>query len=185
MQGQAGKPQGQLNPIYSVNGQTLCEQSTKLICNRGSWSLLCRRSELPPLCLSPSLTAAMLPGRSYKAAVGFRHSTFVPTRPYVCLFAASATRLERRRHTAAKPLTSICCLAETTIDQHHNDSKTESSSDDRKKRRKPVQGPTVIAQSAAAASAGPLPEVLSATFPATFPTLSAARRGKNRAEQDA
>jgi hypothetical protein len=35
-----------------------------------------------------------------------------------------------------------------------------------------------VAQSRAAAAAGKLPDVLAATFPETFPTLSAARRGK-------
>jgi hypothetical protein len=38
--------------------------------------------------------------------------------------------------------------------------------------------PTTVAQSGPAAAEGKLPEVLSATFPETCPTLSAARRGK-------
>jgi hypothetical protein len=39
--------------------------------------------------------------------------------------------------------------------------------------------PTTVAQSGPAATEGKLPDVLSATFPETFPTLSAARRGKH------
>lgn len=51
---------------------------------------------------------------------------------------------------------------------------------DRKPKRKPQAAaaqPTKVLQAAAAASTGPLPEVLAATFPETFATLSAARRG--------
>jgi hypothetical protein len=49
---------------------------------------------------------------------------------------------------------------------------------DKKPKRKPSapQSSTVMFEGAAAA-AGPLPDVLAATFPQMFPTLSAARRG--------
>lgn len=46
----------------------------------------------------------------------------------------------------------------------------------KKPSRKPQQ--TALLQEGPAAEAGPLPVVLAATFPDTFPTLSAARRGE-------
>lgn len=49
---------------------------------------------------------------------------------------------------------------------------------DRKPKRKPAPQQTTTRQAGAAAAAGPLPDVLAATFPETFPTLSAARRGE-------
>lgn len=47
----------------------------------------------------------------------------------------------------------------------------------RKESRKPAPGPTTVVATAPAAASGVLPEVLAATWPDAFPTLSAARRG--------
>lgn len=99
----------------------------------------------------------------------------------------------------------LCCTAETSSqsvpelasDPEHKHSQTDTTSQEHSARsgdkrstggdrRKSSSGsrpaaaasPTAVALSGAAAAAGKLPEVLSATFPETFPTLSAARRGK-------
>eukprot|EP00775_Hariotina_reticulata_P011546 gene11546-11689_t len=58
------------------------------------------------------------------------------------------------------------------------DPKKRQQYDSGQDRRKPRNAttPTTLLQSAKAATAGNLPEVLAATFPDTFPTLSAARR---------
>lgn len=53
-----------------------------------------------------------------------------------------------------------------------------SSSDRKPKRKSNRQQPATVLESGVAASAGALPDVLSATWPAKFPTLSAARRGE-------
>jgi hypothetical protein len=61
------------------------------------------------------------------------------------------------------------------------DSRAEIEQSDRKPKRKPsTPQSTTVLQTGTAVTSGPLPEVLSASLPETFPTLSAARRGKRR-----
>lgn len=69
-------------------------------------------------------------------------------------------------------------LTETAADVSLSDTSNSFKSGERRKSAKKASaGPVVVAQAAGAAIAGPLPDVLAATFPVTFPTLSAARRG--------
>jgi len=63
------------------------------------------------------------------------------------------------------------------VDPSKQDGATDKIAD-RKPKRKPAPQQTTTLQAGAAVAAGPLPDVLAATFPETFPTLSAARRGE-------
>jgi hypothetical protein len=91
--------------------------------------------------------------------------------PSIC--SASRT-VNSTRHQRCKPV--HCAVAEADGRAVSDTQAEQYDSRDRRKPRKAAT-PSVVLQSARAATAGDLPEVLAATFPHTFPTLSAARRG--------
>lgn len=80
----------------------------------------------------------------------------------------------RQQHTAAASAAAV----EPASVPAAADSSNLDSRPDRKPKRKPSSPqPSTVLREAAAAVGGALPDVLCATLPDTFPTLSAARRG--------
>lgn len=90
------------------------------------------------------------------------------------------------RAAVAAVVVAAACAAAATADGRESpahDAQRENNSmevtrDRRSKRSPSSTEPTTVVRTAAATCAGPLPDVLAATFPDTFPTLSAARRGE-------
>lgn len=94
-----------------------------------------------------------------------------------------AARAESASATAASTAAAVNpdhsqCVQHDSLTTAAPDSRTPDKRDKKSKRKPSAPQSSTVLFEGAAAAAGPLPDVLAATFPATFPTLSAARRGR-------